>query len=601
MLKLNLIKSITVLAICLAPFAHLAAQTFSSGHLHVTISNVKSHDSTSCASSCAMSYNITVDSSYTGETLFVVDTLGGLLIGGPYVNSAGTSPWTFTASLYSSGTADWEISSTSYAHFTGPGTKVTCGRDTIRGITDYDSLLVTDPCIYSNVTGRIYADNNDNCTFDAGDTGLYVVYAGASANQQAASYYPDGTYSLIMQTSWIAPYTVSLPSYYAFIFPFSSCFTGSYSYTTSPQSGVDFPVHCTSSVDVECYPLSPAHVRLHRSFFMQPFVNNSGCDTVSGQLTLVKDSRVTYDASATSVPADIVHGDTLIWNYANMCSLAGGAYWNSFFSNVSLTPDGTVAVGDSLCFRVYTNIPAADIDPTNNDYSVCMPVVYSYDPNEKEVSPKGTGPDGDILPSQDTLTYNIHFQNTGTASADNIKIIDTLDSHITAKSLKIIGTSHNMTPQWLTPNVVEFDYNNINLPDSGANEAASHGEVRFSVVLNTGLPLGTQIRNKGYIYFDLNPPVITNTTLNTIATSTYLPQVARAAVKVYPNPATDHIVVENLANGTISIMNISGSTVLEQSINNDKTTIDVSSIAPGVYILKTTCEGNTTITKFTKY
>ena len=158
-----------------------------------------------------------------------------------------------------------------------------------------------------------------------------------------------------------------------------------------------------------------------------------------------------------------------------------------------------------------------------------------------------------------------------------------------------------MTPQWLTPNVVEFDYNNINLPDSGANEAASHGEVRFSVVLNTGLPLGTQIRNKGYIYFDLNPPVITNTTLNTIATSTYLPQVARAAVKVYPNPATDHIVVENLANGTISIMNISGSTVLEQSINNDKTTIDVSSIAPGVYILKTTCEGNTTITKFTKY
>ncbi len=601
MLKFSPIKTVLMLAICLAPFAKLAAQTFSSGHLHVTIANVKTHDSTTCSSDCSIYYNITVDSSYSGETLNIVDTMGGFLLGVPHVNSAGTSPWTFTAFVSSTGTLDWTISSTSYAHFPGPPAKVVCGRDTVWGIDNDDSLLVTDPCIYSNVTGHIYADNNDNCTYDSGDTGLYVVFVGASANSVAASYYPDGTYSLIMQNSWMVPYTVSLPGYYAFIFPFSSCFTGSYSYTTSPQSGVDFPVHCTSSVDVECYPLSPAHVRLHRSFFMQPFVNNSGCDTVSGQLTLVKDSRVTYDASATSVPADIVRGDTLIWNYANMCSLAGGAYWNSFFSNVSFTPDGTVAIGDILCFRVYTNIPAADIDPTNNDYSVCMPVVYSYDPNEKEVSPKGTGPDGDILPSQDTLTYNIHFQNTGTASADNIKIIDTLDSHITAKSLKIIGTSHNMTPQWLTPNVVEFDYNNINLPDSGANEAASHGEVRFSVVLNHGLPLGTQIKNKAYIYFDLNPPVITNTTLNTIETSTFVAPVARAAVKVYPNPATDHIIVENLGNGTISIMNISGSTVLEQSINNDKTTIDVSNMAAGVYILKTTSEGNTTITKFTKY
>ena len=271
-------------------------------------------------------------------------------------------------------------------------------------------------------------------------------------------------------------------------------------------------------------------------------------------------------------------------------------------SDIYLSMDSTVVAGDTLCFRVYTNIPAADINPYNNDYSFCLPVVYSYDPNSKEVSPAGTGPEGYLPDGADTLNYTIHFQNTGSDVAENIRVVDTLDSHINAKTLRILGTSHTMTPKWVTSNVVEFDYNEINLPDSSSNEPASHGEVRFSVVLNPGQHAGTQIKNTGYIYFDANPPVITNTTLSTIVEPNGIKSiVANTEVAVYPNPATDHIIVEGLNGGELSIMNISGSVVIRQNIVADKSIIDVSKLPPGVYVLKTLSSTNATTAKFTKY
>ena len=348
--------------------------------------------------------------------------------------------------------------------------------------------------------------------------------------------------------------------------------------------------------------MGPGSVRLHQPFYMQPYVSNTGCDSAAGTLTFVKDSRVIYDSSLSLYPADTVRGDTLIWNYSGLSNISGGAYWNSFFSDVYLTQDSTVVVGDTLCFRTYTNIPAADIDPLNNDNTVCIPVVYSYDPNVKVVTPKGTGAEGFVPSNTDTLTYDLHFQNTGSDVANNINIIDTLDSHINPASLRILGTSHNMTPQWLAPGVVQFNYDYINLPDSSANEPASHGSVRFSVALNPSLAAGTQIKNTGYIYFDLNPAVVTNTTLNTIMASTNVHQVAtQKPVKVYPNPATDRITVENLSNGEISILNVSGVVMLKQDIVNDKTIIDLSDLPAGIYILKTVSGAKSATNKFTKY
>ncbi len=602
-------KKTFLLALCLLTFAATKAQTYSSAHITVVISDTMYHDSTQCASFCNANYIITVDSSFVGDTVNIVDTTLASLVGS-YANTTGASPWTFTAPIYStppSGYNDLDIYG-GYSHFGAGTTKITCTIDTLRYVTYNDSLLVTNPCIYNMVSGTVYADMNGNCVFDSGDVGIVapeVDFNETLSSPVGSIFEPISStgayYGYPIQQSWMTSYTVSLPAYFSFIFPNSPCAVGIYTLTTLPASGIDFPLLCTTNIDVECYAFSPASVRLHTPFYMQPFVNNTGCDTAAGELTLVIDPRVSYDSALSTYPPDTVRGDTLIWNYHSLNNLSGSAYWNSFFSDLYLTPDTAVAVGDTLCFRVYTNILAADVNPANNDYSFCLPVVYSYDPNEKDVTPKGDGPQGFIHSWQDTLTYNVHFQNTGSDYAYNVTIIDTLDSHINASTFKIIGTSHNMTPQWLAPGIVQFNFNNIMLPDSGTNQAASQGEVRFSAVLNPGLAPGTQIKNTGYIYFDSNPAVVTNTTLNTIAIPTKITPATNLPVKVYPNPAIDHITIENLDGGEISILNMNGSVIMTQHVTSNKTSIEVSGLPDGVYILKTVNNTNTTTTKFTKY
>ncbi len=608
-------KKSLLIAICLLSFACLKAQTYTAGHITAVVTDTMYHDSTWCQSYYFVTYKITIDSSYISNTVDIVDTSSASLLGTPNVDTSGVSPWIFTVQIWNASNADDHPPG--YVHFATPVTKIVCGTDTLRYISSYDSLLVTNPCLYGDISGTVYIDNNANCTFDSGDSYLNEIHLNIVENLSS----PAGILSFLgatwggsaytfpyLQQSWMVNYTVSLPSYYAFIFPYSPCFTVYAPFTTLPHTGIDFPLQCTSLCDLQCNALTPGSIRLHRDLYIQPYVSNTGCDTQSGTFTMILDNRVIYDPLLSLYPPDTVHGDTLIWNYSGLTNLSaiGTAYWNSFLSDIHLFLDTTVVVGDTLCFSGYTGIPAVDVDPLNNSFSFCIPVVYSYDPNEKAVSPRGAGAEGYIPGGHDTLTYTLHFQNTGTAAAINVDIIDTLDSHINAASFRILGTSANMEPQWLAPGVVEFSFNNINLPDSGDNFAASQGAVQFSVALNNGLVPGTQIKNTGYIYFDSNPAVVTNTVLNTIdseaVTTDVHPLIANTVVAIYPNPTTDELTIKMPPNAynTFTVTNSIGQQMIEQSITGTQTTVNVSMLSPGLYYITFRGDNGTEVKKFVK-
>lgn len=607
-------RKILFFAACLLLCSGLSAQTYTSGPLTVTINDTLAHDSTECRTTDRIYYHITVASSFINDTVRIVDSAYGYSIG-VFVNTTGSSPWSFI-----SGAGGANVGSDVYHYIEDRSTmwgyaynntgsyyglrKVIRGSAAIFANRDLDSLYITNPCEYSTVEGRIYLDNNGNCTYDSGDEPLSVTLNDIDVTQTftiagpwlgyATSMYVTGgvLYTLPAQRSWAATTTMAVsPSYY-FIYNTGGCPTGPYTYTSLPGTGADFPFQCTSNLDVQCGALSAGAVRQFTPFFLHPFVSNTGCDTAAGQLTLIKDPHVAYSASLSTHPADIVHGDTLIWNYAGLTSVASGGYWNSFISSIYLTPDATIVSGDSLCFRTYTNILAADINTANNYRAFCLPVVYSFDPNVKEVSPKGTGTQGYIPVTTDTLTYTLHFQNTGTAEAYDIKVIDTLDGDLNPASLRILGTTHKMTPEWLTPNVVQFTFKNIHLPDSNTNEPASHGAVQFAINLDTGLPTGTQIKNTGYIYFDLNPPVITNTVLNTLTSPSGVEQVINgSSLNIFPNPTSDtwNVTVPAGEDQELSIRLYSadGRLVRTQALYPSKTnTIDASSLTPGIYIYR---------------
>jgi uncharacterized repeat protein (TIGR01451 family) len=589
------------------PFRSIG-QTFTSpsGNLSVTYYDTIYHDSVYCSTYRNIYHTFTKLSAVPYDTVYMIDTLYGIVLSYT-INLVGTSPWTDTFSR-GNGVGDYGLGGM-------PGMvmfpeidhayKFVSGTDTVWVPPMLDSFYVTNPCQFSTVSGQLFNDVNGNCTYDTGEllfngvnpTNYQTFSPGYNSTSTWPSYTSSGYYFSVQQ-SWLASGSVFLDSTFSFIFP-STCFIGPYSYTTVPQTGFDIPLQCSSNLDVQCWMGSPGRARPARALFVQPYVSNLGCDAVSGVLTLVKDHRVTYNASLSAYPADVVMGDTLQWNYSALSSLSSGAYWNSFMASLHMTPDSSVTFGDTLCFHIFTGVPTGDINPANNDQWICIPVVTSYDPNIKEVAPAGDGPTGDIPSLTDELTYTIHFQNTGTAEAIDIHVTDTLDSHVDPTSLKVLGASHLMNPRWRAGNVVDFQFPNIWLADSFHNEPASHGYVRFKVKLNTHTP-GTQIKNKGYIYFDTNPAVITNQTLNTLVHTAYVPNVAVAEVKVYPNPASDAITVENLQDGLLTIVNMNGAVVLQQTITGSKTEININRLPTGVYVLKTVNKTGTTTRKFVK-
>ncbi|MCW3103599.1 MAG: hypothetical protein JWO09_2039 [Bacteroidetes bacterium] len=577
-------KKIYVFLICCLSYANANSQSYVQGDINVMPQPMMTHDSTTCTSNCNLMYSIMISNSFMGDSVKIKDQSSGSVI--VYdVNMSGANPWYvyLPVPVYNSFVGDNELMGGN-ASFFGPTVKVISGPDTIYNINNYYILPVSNPCNYGTVSGRIYVDHNNDCSFNTGDVALSSIPVEWSANLNSPSmtysfgsgFYSDGSgmYTAQVLESWMLDYSVNIPSNYQFIFPSTTCSPASYLFTTLPQVNADFSLQCSSSVDVQCYAGSSGVIRPNVPFSMFPSVSNTGCDSASGQLRLVLDSRVTYNAALSSSPAPSVSGDTLTWNYSGLTNLTSGGYWNSFFANINLTPDPTVISGDMLCFHVFTNVPAADVNPANNDYSFCLPVVSSYDPNFKEVSPAGTTAAGLIDPISDTvLTYTIHFQNTGTAPAMTVSVTDSLDADLIPSSLQILGSSHNVTPVWSAPNVVSFTFYGINLPDSTSNEAASHGSVTFRIKRQPSLAAGTQIRNKAEIYFDFNPAVVTNTTLNTIQGPAGITDIVNnGSVSVYPNPFSDNTTFMINTDKSGEVYSFELSDVLGKSVKSMKTT-----------------------------
>jgi uncharacterized repeat protein (TIGR01451 family) len=131
----------------------------------------------------------------------------------------------------------------------------------------------------------------------------------------------------------------------------------------------------------------------------------------------------------------------------------------------------------------------------------CRVTTNSCDPNSKEVSIQSSSVASWVgfsnMLGSDTLEYQINFQNTGTDTAYIVYIYDTLSSNFDMSSFVSGGSSHPSSLRILTysSGIIVWAFDNILLPDSNADEPGSHGYVKFSIRLRTGIPPGTQIPN----------------------------------------------------------------------------------------------------------
>jgi len=109
------------------------------------------------------------------------------------------------------------------------------------------------------------------------------------------------------------------------------------------------------------------------------------------------------------------------------------------------------------------------------------------------------------------MTYRIRFENIGVGPAHDVFIRDVIDTDLDIFSYSIVESSHDISSVQIEPgNELVIYFNDIELPPNGKGEFY----LRFNQKPN--LPDGTTIINEADIYFDFNPPLTTNSTLNTI-------------------------------------------------------------------------------------
>jgi uncharacterized repeat protein (TIGR01451 family) len=276
-------------------------------------------------------------------------------------------------------------------------------------------------------------------------------------------------------------------------------------------------------------------------------------NTITWNLTNNATSFTTYDVIQFSVPGGLINGA-------------------QHFYTSTIAPTGSVN----------------DCGSYNNNGSLLQILGNAYDPNDKNAS---TDYLNDNYPLgyldafiDDALTYTIRFQNTGTAPAQNVYIIDTLSTLLDWTSFTLIEASHPMQVVNLGNGVMRFEFNQIWLPDSTSNEPESHGQLTYRISEIPTNAIMSIIENTAYIYFDWNAPIITNTTFHQ---NMWLDNITEleGALRIYPNPAQTEIELNLNEQSWIRIKDLNGKTILNKQISPGQK-IDIQDFANGVYTIE---------------
>ncbi|MBP6697593.1 MAG: VCBS repeat-containing protein [Flavobacteriales bacterium] len=353
------------------------------------------------------------------------------------------------------------------------------------------------------IVGRVFNDRNGDGIFNGNDHGVEGALVEVPGSYGALTNH-SGMYRIDAPAG---SYTVEL----AGMPQWSSTTSPSLSVTVpngGSAQGVDFGVEAGTPTFNVLPMIASAETRCGYWVNYWIAATNTGNQIADLTLALALDDLSSIgDASPL---ADSIINDTAYWTILSVApSQTRVIPLSAMMADVS-------HMGDTLHDHLRATLSTAGIPKATHTVDQYPILVSSYDPNDKVVMPAGQGEEH-ITAMDEKLTYTIRFQNTGNATALDVVLADTIHPSLDMTSFEIRGTSHPCIVTLGPGHIVHFRFDGIMLPDSTTNFLGSQGFVRFSFSPFSGLPEGEVIENTAAIYFDNNPPVITNTAFNTLS------------------------------------------------------------------------------------
>jgi hypothetical protein len=456
-------------------------------------------------------------------------------------------------------------------------------------IGNFDIWIVKLTENFNRITGKLFIDANSNLVQDAGEPAIVNNKIDELSTGNFSFSQNAGVYYLNVLDTGIFTVISSLNYYNAAPASHNINFSGLHQ-TDSLNDFAFQPSTAYNDLCVTITPLGRFRTGLNANYMIN-YVN-VGTTTLNGTVIFFPDNDITYVSS--NPTATSVTTDSIVWNAGILTPFQTGSILVTVHINAG-TPIGTL-INSSV-----------EIDPVTGDANTACNYNSSEVYTTASNDPNAILVDRDSvltteLPSPPYLNYIIYFQNTGNDTAFNARVLNNIPLTLDVNSFEFVASSHPENINYSAASrLFTFTFDNINLADSGANEPASHGFIRYRIKPVSTLVAGDSIRNTAFIYFDFNQPVQTDTAITEIVLPTGLtpgPSAKERGVALFPNPATNLLTVFftfPLLGGRVAlhIYDLFGREVFQSYSDNyqdanskSQIKVNVSGFSQGVYFVE---------------
>ncbi|GAB4254266.1 MAG: hypothetical protein Kow0027_20270 [Saprospiraceae bacterium] len=450
-----------------------------------------------------------------------------------------------------------------------------------RSLSVYNERGLILPSLFAKqeIVGHVFIDENQN--------GEYDLNADVGVQSEKVVLLPD---SLIALTNSDGEFRFKVPpgDYHLMLDSSFSSFepvnpAGS-SVTLPPDTTVEqnLAVYASGEQELCDMELVNGMINCGNASNFWILIKNNSSSYLDGVLNVTVDDRIHILGS--TPPADILNEHSLQIHFDSLKPFSTLAVSAELFFSAAM-PDSSKFYIEAQLKLFENGLPFTEIDRTTWVDMECSMV-----DEIKQVS-SSIDSAGTVVSDGDFLYYKIFFRNTQNDTVFNLVVKDTLDSNLNFESFKFEASSHECDIVVSDQGVIQFVFEDINLPPMVKDPAGSQGYVAFSILPAEGIPDSSLILNRAQLFYGMDPVIFTNYTNTRLILDEVSVTVGKypdhSNILIFPNPSTGTIFIDvnqSLQGANVAVFDLNGKIVQKGKLTNGSGYIE--GLQPGFYFVR---------------